>query len=100
MSKARSPRDVCSTTIGTRGLMVLASVRRRLVNSCRGSVPTARLASGRSGTGVGAMRGRGCGSGVRRPELVLLGRGFLLRGPQLLGLVALLLGGRLLLGRR
>jgi hypothetical protein len=25
MSKARSPRDVCSTTMGTRGLMVLAS---------------------------------------------------------------------------
>src|SRR3954449_11557161 len=27
MSKARSPRDVCSTTMGTRGLMVLGSSR-------------------------------------------------------------------------
>src|SRR3954451_4416918 len=29
MSNARSPRDVCSTTIGTRGLMEAAVYRRR-----------------------------------------------------------------------
>src|SRR5215208_5152584 len=35
MSNARSPRDVCSTTIGTRGLMDLASLSRGAPDSCR-----------------------------------------------------------------
>ena len=40
MSNARSPRDVCSTTIGTRGLMVLASVsvaRAVFLSGCKPS---------------------------------------------------------------
>src|SRR5438270_2368602 len=35
MSNARSPRDVCSTTIGTRGLMVLAVFSLSRLVSCR-----------------------------------------------------------------
>src|SRR5215210_5726178 len=86
MSNARSPRDVCSTTIGTSGLTVLASFRlsganpayerlRRAhpldrgesSNGARPSNPVRRLASGRpeparSGL-LGLVRPRG-------PELV------------------------------
>src|ERR1700754_4394752 len=36
MSKARSPREVCSTTIGIRGLIVRALYRRRSADSPRG----------------------------------------------------------------
>src|ERR1700736_6648985 len=35
MSKARSPREVCSTTIGTSGLIVLALVSLRRPDSSR-----------------------------------------------------------------
>src|SRR5580765_4529546 len=101
MSKARSPRDVCSTTMGTSGLMVLASVRRRLSNSCRGSLPTGRprpaglfLCLGPGGPElVGVARGL---VGVGRPEVVAvlallrrrlaLGGGLLLRRGRLLRL--------------
>ena len=34
MSNARSPREVCSTTIGTSGLTVLASFRFVALESC------------------------------------------------------------------
>src|SRR4051794_27988174 len=63
MSNARSPRDVCSTTMGTSGLMLLALFR--LV----GSIPSGpeRLAMG---------FGPSAGLGARRPDL--LGRLFLL----------------------
>src|SRR5271154_2327157 len=40
MSNARSPRDVCSTTMGTRGLMVLALLPLRGLGSCRRSLAT------------------------------------------------------------
>src|SRR5829696_2173726 len=63
MSNARSPREVCSTTMGTRGLIARASLATRL-----------------------ALLGR--------PQLTF-GTAFLLRGPQLLPGVGLLLGDRL-----
>ena len=44
MSNARSPREVCSTTIGTSGLTVLASFRVRRLNPAR----RAALAAARS----------------------------------------------------
>src|SRR5215213_11208257 len=94
MSKARSPRDVCSTTMGTSGLMVLASVWLRDAKSCRGSLPTGCHGSGRScpygqaSLGVGRPQllvARALGLVVaRRPDLVLrlglLAGGGLLRG--------------------
>src|SRR3954453_9341720 len=86
MSNARSPRDVCSTTIGTSGLTVLASFRLSDANpayerlrstdpldrgeSINGEAPTnrvRRLASGRPETArTGLLRLVGPG----RPELV------------------------------
>src|SRR3954451_8530120 len=86
MSNARSPRDVCSTTIGTSGLTVLASFRLSDANpayerlrstdpldrgeSINGEAPTnrvRRLASGRPKTArTGLLRLVGPG----RPELV------------------------------
>src|ERR1700691_2494435 len=47
MSNARSPREVCSTTIGTSGLIVLASVSLHRPDSSRtvrGPTPLHRLA--------------------------------------------------------
>src|SRR5690349_3712152 len=86
MSKARSPRDVCSTTIGTSGLTVLASFRlsganpayerlRRAhpldrgesSNGRRPSNPVGRLASGRPEP---ARSGLLRLVGARGPELV------------------------------
>src|SRR4051812_15715770 len=86
MSNARSPRDVCSTTIGTSGLTVLASFRlsganpaherlRRAHPLDRGessnaraaSGPVGRLASGRPETARGGLLGL---VGPGRPELV------------------------------
>src|SRR5918999_391090 len=61
MSNARSPREVCSTTIGTSGLTVLASFRvRRLNPARRASLRPARL-------GASLAIGRGRQSGVRNP---------------------------------
>src|SRR6266511_5215655 len=45
MSNARSPRDVCSTTIGTRGLIVLA-LFRFLGSNPAGAEPSAFSPSG------------------------------------------------------
>src|SRR3954470_21832309 len=86
MSNARSPRDVCSTTIGTSGLTVLASFRLACANpayerprrahpldhgeSSNGeppSNPVPRLASGRPQTARSALLGL---VGARGPELV------------------------------
>src|SRR5437899_1176084 len=54
MSNARSPRDVCSTTIGTRGLMVLALFRFLAANPAERaedwSSPHGRAASLATGT--------------------------------------------------
>ena len=57
MSKARSPRDVCSTTMGTRGLMVLAlflvvALDLLPAESSNGSAPSA---SNRRSGGSGAL---------------------------------------------
>src|SRR5829696_7275067 len=83
MSNARSPRDVCSTTIGTRGLIVLALFR--FVGSIpAGGEPSASapircrpsLATGPSRPGGFGSFARGCSaradaaSGARRPELL------------------------------
>src|SRR4051794_38677586 len=86
MSNARSPREVCSTTIGTSGLTVLASFRLSGANpayerlrrshpldrceSSNGGLPpklVAELASGGPETARGGLLGR---LGARRPELV------------------------------
>src|SRR6266542_1804560 len=80
MSKARSPRDVCSTIMGTSGLMVLASFSVvRVVPACWGSLAIGQLPSPWA---VGRFEDR------LRP----LRPG----GPEACGGV---LGGRLLLGR-
>src|SRR5215213_8871385 len=80
MSNARSPRDVCSTTMGTRGLIALASFR--LVGSnpsqaTRGScvIPVARP-MGQSSNGFWPLRpafrpGVRPRSGARRPQLLI-----------------------------
>src|SRR5690349_15211067 len=94
MSKARSPRDVCSTTMGTRGLMVLASFSVvRAVPACRGSLATAQWRSswavGRSGRPLRRLR-------PGRPQArgrVLAGR-FLLGRPELVAGLGLLDGYR------
>src|SRR5690349_17260830 len=94
MSKARSPRDVCSTTMGTSGLMVLASVWRRDSKSCRGSLPTGCPGSGRSWPdGQEALR-------VGRPELLVArALGLVVAGrPDLVLRLGLLAGGGLLRG--
>src|SRR3954454_14346704 len=86
MSNARSPREVCSTTIGTSGLTVLASFRlsganpayERLrsahpldrgesSNGARPSNPVGRLASGRPEPARSGLLGL---VGPRGPELV------------------------------
>ena len=56
MSNARSPRDVCSTTMGTSGLMVLALFRflGRLESCRRRSLATGLSAACRGLTGLGA----------------------------------------------
>src|SRR5271166_1909156 len=72
MSNARSPREVCSTTIGTSGLMVLPLVSLRRPDSSR------RLAR-RSPIGRGPQTARLGGLGV----LQLLGRPQLLAGLRL-----------------
>src|SRR5215218_5740759 len=66
MSNARSPREVCSTTIGTSGLTVLASFRVRRLNPPRRATTSlpARL-----GASLAIGRSRQSGSGPRRPEL-------------------------------
>src|SRR4051794_34010508 len=69
MSNARSPRDVCSTTIGTSGLMVLGSVRRAGVGSSR---PGCR-AYQRAGARVRVWRARAKGLRTGRPELARCG---------------------------
>src|SRR5881227_2957083 len=108
MSNARSPRDVCSTTIGTSGLMsslCFASSPRILPNEPRtNSSPHGRAASLATGTwpperlldGVLAAlrRWTRASSAARRPELPggLLA---LLRSPDLLARARLRHGYRL-----
>src|SRR5579884_2920267 len=80
MSKARSPREVCSTTIGTSGLIVLASFA-----SSAGFLPTLATA---------ALRPDGALRAPWRPQLPLLPA--LLAGrPQLLPGLGLLHADRL-----
>src|SRR5205085_2906733 len=76
MSNARSPREVCSTTIGTSGLIVLASFA-----SSAGFLPNVATAVRRPG---GIQRTYECSSAARRPQLAAPGLGALLvRRPQL-----------------
>src|SRR4029453_5456771 len=94
MSKARSPRDVCSTTMGTRGLMVLASFSVvRAVPACRGSLATAQWPLCWA---VGWFRHRLSALPAGRPEARrrVLGRRFLLGSPQLVAGLGLLDGYR------
>src|SRR5919106_5196121 len=80
MSNARSPREVCSTTIGTSGLTVLASfrfrrsspacfpgwrARRQTSNRRAPSWPVVRLGSRRP-----KLPGSGALGAARRPQLV------------------------------
>src|SRR5436190_6268815 len=72
MSNARSPREVCSTTIGTSGLMVLASF------ACTpGFLPNVATARSRQ-FGWAGLLGTGC---PQLPRTALLG--FLAGRPQL-----------------
>src|SRR5438270_342702 len=76
MSNARSPRDVCSTTIGTSGLIVLASFA-----SSAGFLPNVATAVRRP---RGIQRMYECSSAARRPQLAAPALGALLvRRPQL-----------------
>src|SRR5690348_13156293 len=99
MSKARSPRDVCSTTMGTRGLMVLALFSlvgpyscRRSANglaTARESLPTAffrnsRCVGRRYGLGAGSLRTGGPDRLFDPPRVLLVG------GPQLVARAGLL----------
>src|SRR3954469_14943237 len=94
MSNARSPRDVCSTTIGTSGLMVLASVRRAGVGSSR---PGCR-AYQRAGGPRAGLSARSAGLGTGSPELARGGLGGRLVGV-LPGLLGRQLDGLRLLGQ-
>src|SRR5664280_2201941 len=79
MSNARSPREVCSTTIGTSGLMILASFA-----SCAGFLPTVATGSQRPPRGPGS-------SAPRRPDLLWLPFGALFAGrPELLASLRLI----------
>src|SRR5688500_7541283 len=65
MSKARSPREVCSTTIGTSGLIVLALFRLAARNPARGPgtrTPRADLAPGRASLAIAFGRPAGVGA--------------------------------------
>src|SRR3954471_23945278 len=96
MSNARSPRDVCSTTIGTSGLTVLASFRFEYSNpstsaTARRRSPGRRLATGPWGPDRVYRPVRR--SGIRRPQLTaggLVGPG----RPQLVARLRLLDGDR------
>src|SRR4051812_45673798 len=99
MSKARSPRDVCSTTMGTSGLMLLALFRSSIRIPAGGpqgvgdgsEEPTNRLfpdsASGghRASGGAGPLRTRGPDRLFDALRLLLVGRPQLLAGTRLLG---------------
>src|SRR5947209_6815856 len=89
MSNARSPREVCSTTIGTSGLIVLASFA-----SSAGFLPnvaTVQIGSGRLLRVLRTVARHRLGSAPGRPQLpgAALAR-FLLRRPQLVSRLGLL----------
>src|ERR1700679_2446428 len=99
MSNARSPREVCSTTIGTSGLIVLASVSLHRPDSSR------PVAGGHGCTRLAVRRPQPAGL-LRRVWLGAagaLGAGalgaFLLGRPQLLARLRLLERDRLGLAR-
>src|SRR5436305_1053344 len=85
MSKARSPRDVCSTTMGTRGLMRAAVYRSPPAAPRRGRPRRARRRPGGEGSGLAG-----------RSEAALLG----LLGLLLVGSPDLFPGSGLLEGDR
>src|SRR5689334_24731362 len=98
MSNARSPREVCSTTIGTSGLTVLASFRFER------SSPALIHVGGEPGDSLAIAKTRKTrltaslnpASATRRPELTGRAAGLLAAGrPQLLARLRLLHGDRL-----
>src|SRR3954467_14443249 len=103
MSKARSPRDVCSTTMGTSGLMVLALFRSSIRIPAGGTSGTVGGSGERTNRLFAAStvrpprRARGA-EALRtwRPDRLFDARRVLLLGrPQLLARLRLLLGDRL-----
>src|SRR6202161_2654858 len=79
MSNARSPREVCSTTIGTSGLIFLALVSLRCPDSSKRLARRSRIARGPQ---LAGRLGRLCGGGLLALR-VLAGR------PQLLARLCL-----------
>src|SRR4051794_9304266 len=108
MSNARSPREVCSTTIGTRGLMALALFRgsgRNPSGECDESIgaggwPEASngfspVRRGPTGRGARLRRWTRRPSGAGRPQLSGRLRALLLRRPELLACLGLIQRDRL-----
>src|SRR5437764_10572274 len=97
MSNARSPREVCSTTIGTNGLMVLASFA--CTPGFLPNVATADRRPVRADYVAAAAAPRGASSASGRPELPAATLRALLAGrPKLLPRLRLLDADRLRLG--
>src|SRR4051812_20660432 len=91
MSNARSPREVCSTTIGTRGLMANA-LFLLLGRNPSGAVQTTPERRGNLSNGLMPLSP---GLGPRSPELRGLLLGLFLRCPELLARLGLLGRNRL-----
>src|SRR5947209_14470722 len=98
MSNARSPREVCSTTMGTSGLIVLASFASSGGFLHGSNVPGAgrrARAPGRWGPRARPPPERDRGLGARRPDLAGALAGLLAAGgPELLARLGLLDGDR------
>src|SRR3954451_8005894 len=97
MSNARSPREVCSTTIGTSGLTVLASFRFERSSPAQVHVgwepgDSLAIAGGRKTRLPASLN---LTSAARRPELARAAGLLAARGPQLLARLPLLDGDRL-----
>src|ERR687886_782804 len=96
MSNARSPREVCSTTIGTSGLTVLASFRFEYSNPARHqgtAAPRLHATAGRRSPGQPGPFGQTARlppSGTGGPELAGAGRLAGPGGPQLVARLGLL----------
>src|SRR5215210_4101348 len=95
MSNARSPRDVCSTTIGTSGLTVLASFRVWRPNPSRREAHWLPARLGAS-LAIGRCRKSGVStpgqprSGAGRPELPRAALGLAAGCPELVARLRLL----------
>src|SRR3954463_979759 len=99
MSKARSPRDVCSTTMGTSGLMLLALFRSSIRIPAGGPqgvgdgseeptnrlFPDSALRGHRASGGAGPLRTGGPDRLFDPRRVLLLGRPQLVAGARLIG---------------